>query len=405
MSRRTFLGLSAAVAATLALPIGYGPRIARAVTAAPRIPLIWLRGQSCGGNTSAMLRATEPTATELLLELLSIDYQETVMAAAGAAAVAAGTQGMAQFPNGYIAVVEGAVPTAENGAACIVGGRAFSDILHDVTAGALATIAVGSCAFDGGAPAANGGSTGAVGAAELVASGTLVSLPGCPVNVENLTATIVHYLTFGEWPPTDAMHRPYFAYGSLIHNQCERRPYFEFGQFVQAWGDEGAQKGWCLYRMGCKGPETFANCPAVQYSSKTSWPVRAGHGCIGCHMPGFWDSMTPAYLRLRSPMPVGPQLTVDQAGLLLTGAVAAGTMVHSAASYVRNKRVHAGEGQETAAGPGARGRPGGPVVDPVAVTATPATPAPRPVVDPAAVAATPATPAPDDAGPEPDGER
>jgi hydrogenase small subunit len=337
MSRRTFLGFTAAMTAALALPAVYRPRIARAVEAAPRIPLVWLRGQDCGGDTVAFLRSAQPPVTDLLLDQLSVDYHETLMAASGSAATDALAQATKQFANGYIAVIEGSIPTAEDGAACIVGGRAFRDVAREVTAGALATIAVGACAFDGGIPAAGGGSTRAAGAGDVV-SGTLISLPGCPVNVENLSATLVHYLTFGEWPATDALHRPYFAYGALIHNQCERRPYFEYGQFVQAWGDEGAQKGWCLYKMGCKGPETFANCPTVKYSSGTSWPVRAGHGCIGCHAPGFWDRMTPAYARLPSPMPIGPQLTVDQVGALLVGGVAAGTMVHGAASYVHNRR-------------------------------------------------------------------
>ncbi len=154
--------------------------------------------------------------------------------------------------------------------------------------------------------AAAGGPTGAVGVAGVVPDGRLINLPGCPLNVENLTATIVHYLTFKELPPTDGRGRPLFAYGGLIHNQCERRAHFEFGEFVLAWGDEGAQKGWCLYKMGCKGPETFANCPTVRYGEGASWTVKAGHGCIGCTMPGFWDAMTPAYRRLPPPLPFMP---------------------------------------------------------------------------------------------------
>ena len=349
MTRRTFLQFATAMTAALVLPIAYEPRVAAAVAAAPQIPLVWLRGQACGGDSAAFLRSTQPAVSELLVDQLSVDYHETLMAAVGSTATDALATLRAHHPNGYIAVIEGSIPTGSGGAACMVGGRAFHEVAREVTSGALATIAVGACAFDGGLAAADGGSTDAVGASD-VTNGTLISLPGCPTNVENLSATLVHYLTTGEWPATDAMHRPYFAYGALIHNQCERRPYFEFGQFVQAWGDEGAQKGWCLYKMGCKGPETFANCPTVKYTGGTSWPVHAGHGCIGCHMPGFWDRMTPAYARLPSPMPVGPQLTVDQAGALLVGGVAAGTMVHGAASYVRNRRVTAsGHGHEETA--------------------------------------------------------
>jgi hydrogenase small subunit len=359
VSRRSFLRFTAAMAAVLALPSTYAPRIARAVTTAPRLPVVWLRGQDCAGDTMAFLRAADPTVGQMLLQLLSVEYHETLMASAGQDATEARLAAMEEFADGYIAVVEGSIPTADDGASCTVGGRSFQEIARDVCSGALATIAVGSCACDGGAPAAGGGSTGAVGVAAVVDGGTLIRLPGCPINVDYLTATLVHYLTFGSWPDTDGMQRPYFAYGSLIHNQCERRPHYEYGEFVLTWGDEGAQKGWCLYKMGCKGPETFGECPTARYASGTSWPVRAGHGCIGCHSPGFWDAMSPFYRRLAGPLPFAPQVTIDQIGALLVGGVVAGTAAHGAASYVRQRRS-GGHDQPAAAvatapGPGETG--------------------------------------------------
>jgi hydrogenase small subunit len=338
MSRRSFLKFSAAMAAALALPASYAPRIARAVEGAPRLPVVWLRGQACGGNTEAFVRAAQPSIAELLLDLLSVDYLESLMASTGAAADAGRLATMERYPEGYVAVVEGAVPTADGGAYCTVGGRAFGEIVREVTDGALATIAVGSCAFDGGLSAAAGGSTGAVGAERVMSGGRLITLPGCPVNVENLVATIVHYLTFGEFPATDSRRRPLFAYGGLIHNQCERRAHFEFGEFVLAWGDEASQKGWCLYKMGCKGPETFANCPTARYAEGTSWPIKAGVGCIGCHSPGFWDAMSPFYGRLPSFVPFAPDVTADQIGTALVGGIAAASAAHGAASYVIHRR-------------------------------------------------------------------
>jgi hydrogenase small subunit len=338
MTRRAFLKFSAAMTAALALPATYAPRVAAAVQSAPRLPLIWLRGQACGGETEAFLAAAEPSVTELLLDLLSVDYHESLMASSGAAATAELTAVTDRYPNGFVAVIEGSVPTAEGGMACTVGGRPFRDVVGEVSAGAVATIAVGSCAFDGGAQGASGGQTGAGGADSIVAADRLVTLPGCPVNVENLAATIVHYLTFRELPARDGRGRPLFAYGGLVHNQCERRAHFEFGEFVLAWGDEAAQKGWCLYKMGCKGPETFANCPTVQYASRTSWAVKAGHGCIGCAMPGFWDAMGPAYQRLPAALPFAPNVSADQIGLALVGGVAAVTATHGAATYGRELR-------------------------------------------------------------------
>jgi hydrogenase small subunit len=338
MSRRTFLTFSAAMAAVLALPNWYAPRIAAAVAAAPRMPVIWLRGQACGGDGRAFMQASKPSSAELLLGLLSVEYHETIMARAGEAAEDARRTVMTASPHGYIAVVEGAIPMAADGAFCTIGGRALRDVVREVCAAAAVTIAVGSCAFDGGAPAAAGGLTGSIGVGQLVPEARLVNLPGCPVNVDNLSATIVHYLTFKELPPTDARRRPLFAYGNLLHNQCERRAHFEFGEFVRSWGDEGAQKGWCLYRLGCKGPETFANCPTVRYADGTSWAVKAGHGCIGCTMPGFWDAMSPVYGRLPAPLPFAPGISAEQLGLALVGGVTALAVAHGAASGVRLRR-------------------------------------------------------------------
>jgi hydrogenase small subunit len=371
ITRRAFLEFSAAMAAALALPATYAPRIADAVAASPRLPVVWLHGQACGGDTVAFLRASQPTTAELVLDLLSVDYDEMLMAPSGAAAQQALVDVRKAYPNGYLAIVDGAIPTADDGVYATIGGRSLRDIASEVCSGALGTIAVGSCAFDGGAPAANGGRTGAAGVTQVVSTPKYVALPGCPVNVEDLTATIVHYLTFKQFPAADWRGRPLSFYGNVIHNQCERRAHFEFGEFVLSWGDEGAQKGWCLYKMGCKGPETFGDCPTVQYEEKTSWPVRAGHGCIGCRMPGFWDTAGPAYVRLPPPIPPLPGVTADQVGQVLVGGVAALAIVHGSASIARSRihglglRRHAPTaGPAPVAGPGPAGLPGAAVATP-----------------------------------------
>ncbi len=335
ISRRTFLKFTVAMSAALALPLDYAPRIAKALAAAPRVPLVWLHGQSCGGNGEAFLQAANPTVSAMLIDSLAVSYDEALMTTSGDSALGSLRDTLAAYPNGYLAVIDGAVPNGEAGVYCTVGGRAFKDIVNEVCAGALGTIAIGSCAFDGGVSAAAGGTTRATGVGSVVTAPHLVQLPGCPANGDNLAATIVHFLTFNEFPATDGRGRPLFAYGGLIHNQCERRAHFEFGEFVQSWGDEAAQKGWCLYRLGCKGPETFANCPTAKYADGTSWAVLAGHGCIGCTMPGFWDSMGVAYQRLPAPLPFVPEISADQAGLALVGGVGALTVAHGGAMYVR----------------------------------------------------------------------
>jgi hydrogenase small subunit len=268
--------------------------------------------------------------------VLSMEYHESLMALAGEDVERARLRTMEAYPDGYFLVVEGAVPS--DGHYCLVGGRPISEVIREVSAGAIATIAAGSCATDGGAPGAGGGPTGAGGIRALVDGSKLVALPGCPLNPANLMGTIVHYLTANELPPTDMMGRPYFAYGTLLHNKCERRPHYEYGEFVQTWGDEAALKGWCLYKVGCKGPETFANCPTVRYGDGIGWNIRAGAVCIGCTMPNSWDQMGPAFRRLPSPVPFFPNVEPDRVGSALLAGVGGLAAVHGAAMFVRNRR-------------------------------------------------------------------
>lgn len=287
ITRREFLKFCSVMTGVLALPHAFKTRIAEALEAPNRTPVIWLEMQDCAGCSESFLRASRPTAAEVVLDVLSVDYHETIMAAAGHLAEEAKQQTI--DAGGYLLVVEGSIPTADDGIYCCIGGRSGVDILAEAAAGALAVVTVGNCASFGGIPKASPNPTGAVGVRELVTDKPVLNLPGCPVNVVNLTATVVHFLTFGELPAMDDLGRPLFAYGQRIHDNCERRGHFDAGEFVREWGDKGHRQGWCLYQMGCKGPVTFHNCPAVRWNSGTSWPVQAGHGCIGCSEPGFWE--------------------------------------------------------------------------------------------------------------------
>ncbi len=180
MTRRSFLQFAAAMTAALALPLSFAPQIAEAVTNAKRIPVIWIRGQACGGDTEALLRSYDPSTSALLLDVLAVDYHDSLLAVAGADAELARTSAMDLYPNGYLVMVEGSLPDGASGAYCLTGGRPVADVVREVCAGALATIAVGSCAVDGGAPAAGDNATRAKGIRDMVGSGKFVALPGCP---------------------------------------------------------------------------------------------------------------------------------------------------------------------------------------------------------------------------------
>ncbi|GBE04123.1 quinone-reactive Ni/Fe-hydrogenase small chain precursor [bacterium BMS3Abin09] len=337
LSRRDFMKFCTGMAALLSLPATFIPKIAEAMTG-KKPYLVWLEFQDCAGDTEALLRATKPTVGDIILDIFSVDYHETIMAPAGDQATKSLMDVVNNHKGEYFVVVEGAIPMADDGVYCCIGGKSSIDIAREVCGGAAAVLAVGTCSAYGGLPAASPNPTGAVSVSEVVPGATVINLPGCPVNVENLTACIVHYLTFGRLPQVDKFKRPLFAYGKRIHDNCERRGHFDAGQYVQKWGDEAHRQGWCLYEMGCKGPETYHNCPTVKYNEGTSWPVQAGHGCIGCAEPNFWDSMGPIYKRLPNVPGFGVEKTADKVGAGLAVATAAGLALHGIGKAVSSKK-------------------------------------------------------------------
>jgi hydrogenase small subunit len=139
-------------------------------------------------------------------------------------------------------------------------------------------------------------------------------------------------------PELDRHGRPLFAYGARIHDQCPRRANFDAGQFVESFDDEAARRGWCLYRVGCKGPATFSPCPIFLWNTRTSWPIGAGHPCIGCTEPFFWDTMTPFYGRLPDVAGLGVESLVDTVGLALAAGATAGVAAHAIATGVHQYR-------------------------------------------------------------------
>lgn len=294
VSRREFMQFCAATAATLGLGAGAESAIAKAVEKAKRPSVIWLHFQECTGCSESLLRAEHPTLEKLILDVISLDYHETLMAAAGYQAEAARKAAMEANKGKYILVVEGAIPTKANGIYCKIGGHTAIDLVKECAANAAAVIAIGSCASWGGMPSTipsiggfDSSPTGSSGVADVLGK-PVVTIPGCPPNPYNFLATAVHFLTFGKLPEIDNLGRPKFAYGRIIHEHCERRAHFDAGRFAHEFGDEGHRKGYCLYKLGCKGPETYANCSTIGFGDvgESNWPVACGHPCIGCSEKG-----------------------------------------------------------------------------------------------------------------------
>jgi len=276
--------------------------------------------------------------SEPVLRDISLDYNRTIQAAAGANALAALRQAAEENWGNYLLAVEGSIPTKDGGVYDCSGGITARQELEEFAEGAAALIAVGACAFWGGWPAANPNPTGAVGVSALVKDKPVVAIPGCPPIGDVITATVAHYLTFGRLPELDLQRRPLFAYGARIHDQCPRRAHYNAGQYVEKFDDEAARRGWCLYKMGCKGPETYSPCPLIAWNGTTKWPIAAGHPCFGCTEPFFWDTMTPIYNRLPAVSGFGVEKTADTIGAAIAAGVTAGVAIHAVATGIQRAR-------------------------------------------------------------------
>jgi [NiFe] hydrogenase small subunit len=298
VSRRDFMKFCTFLTATMGLSSSFVPKVAEVFAApAQRPPVIWLHFAECTGCSEAVLRSQYPFVDELVLDILSVEYHETIMAAAGQQAEDQLHMALKKYAGKFICVVEGAIATKYDGGYGKVAGRTFLEIGKEVCTKAAAVICIGSCSAFGNIPAAAPNPGGYVSVSEALGIKT-VNIAGCPPNAVNFVGTVVNYLLLGKLPALDNLGRPLFAYGKSIHDQCPRRAHFENDEFVEEFGSEEAAAGYCLYKVGCRGPETYNNCPIAKYNQGTSWPVQAGAPCIGCSEPGFWDKFTPFYEEL-----------------------------------------------------------------------------------------------------------
>jgi quinone-reactive Ni/Fe-hydrogenase small subunit len=348
LGRRDFLQWASATTAMLMLPASFTPLVAEAAVLMNRVPVIWVELQDCAGNSEALLRSYGPKIDEIILDIISLEFHETLQAASGHQAEKQMDEAMEHFDGKYLLFVEGSVPLGMNGQYGTIGarGETFVDHLHRTAEGAAAIVAVGSCATYGGIPAAAPNPTDAVGVMDVIKGKPIINIPACPANPSNMVGVILHYVLTGTLPELDSLLRPKFAFGYRIHDNCERRAHFDAGEYVEEWGDEGAKNNFCLYKVGCKGPMTFNNCSIIRYNEGVNWPIGVGRGCIGCSEPDFWDKY--AYERpmananIKAPTG-GVEKTVDEFGLGLLTVAGIGIGIHAAASAIAGKREDGGE--------------------------------------------------------------
>nr|WP_319490348.1 hydrogenase small subunit [uncultured Desulfobacter sp.] len=293
VSRRDFLKYCTALTATMGLSYSFVGEVAAKIekAAALRPPVVWLHFSECTGCSEAFLRT--PDVGGIILETISVEYHETIMVASGEQAEQNLHHAVEEYKGKFICIVEGAIGTSHKGSYGRVSGKTFLEIAKEVIPKAAATICVGTCSAYGGISAAAPNPGGYKGVKDAIGVDT-INLPGCPFNPLNLLGTILKYLN-NEEMELDDYGRPMFAYGETVHDNCPRLEHYENDEFVEEFGSKEARLGYCLYKLGCKGPNTYNNCPTAKFNDATSFPIQAGHPCIGCSEPDFWDEFTPFY--------------------------------------------------------------------------------------------------------------
>jgi hydrogenase small subunit len=298
VSRRGFMQFCAGMASMMAIPAAMVPRMAAAALAA-KPSVIYMSFQECTGcleslvNSSIQSSANSTTIENLILNLVSLDYQETLMTSAGHEAETIRDEIMAANNGSFVLIVDGSIPKDPTNGYFISGGKSGVTRFVEAANQAGLILAVGTCAAFGGLPNADPNPTGAVSIGELMASKginkPLINISGCPPIAEVITGVIMYYLTYGAAPALDSLKRPRVFYGEDIHDECYRKDYFEKGLFANTFDDAGARQGYCLLKLGCKGPISNNACSEVKWNARTSFPMKSGHGCMGCSQPYFWD--------------------------------------------------------------------------------------------------------------------
>jgi hydrogenase small subunit len=320
--RRSLLTFAMAMAASLALPPAAASVMAASLAAARRRSVIWLSAQECTGCLETLLRSSRPTIEALIFDFVSLDYQETLMAAAGSAAERTLRDAVAANKGEYLLAVDGSIPVKDGGVYALTGGRTAAAMVTEFAADAKAVLAIGTCAAFGGIPKADPNPTGAVAVESLIRGKPVVNIPGCPPVPEVLSGVLVHFIAFGRLPELDQLKRPLAYFGTTIHDRCSRRGFYDQGKFAKSFDEAGARQGWCLFELGCKGPTTHNACATLKWNGGTSFPIESGHGCLGCAEPDFWDAGS-FYTPLAGVSPPGWRNAGIAAAVGLAGGTAA----------------------------------------------------------------------------------
>lgn len=275
------------------------------------VDVVWITaGLSCDGDTISMTAATQPSIEELVKGALPgvprLRLHNAVLSREN------GDEFMQRYYDAsrglvdpFILVVEGSVPDETNkseGYWAGLGfdratGQPFTSVswIDRLAPHAWAVVAAGTCATYGGIHAMAGNPTGCMGLPDHLgwrwkskAGVPIVCVPGCPVQPDNMTQTLLYLLrqVSGTAPmiSLDEALRPTFLFGQTVHEGCDRGGYYEQADFAAAHGSSK-----CIVKIGCWGPVVICNVPKRGWMNGIGGCPNVGGICIGCTMPGFPD--------------------------------------------------------------------------------------------------------------------
>jgi hydrogenase small subunit len=285
--------------------------------AVKEIHVLWSPdGLSCDGDTISVTAATLPSIEDIVMgaipglpkvhlhnrvldfSLGGEEYLEIWHQAA---------EGRLEAP--FVLVIEGSIPNErikEEGYWAGLGTNretgqpmTLCDWIDMLAPKALAVVAVGTCATYGGIHAMAGNPTGAMGVADYLgwhwrskAGLPVVNVPGCPVQPDNMTETLLYllYMAAGLAPmiPLDEQLRPTWLFGKTVHEGCDRAGYYEQADFANEYGSPK-----CLVKVGCWGPVVNCNVTKRGWMDGIGGCPNVGGICIACTMPGFPDKFMP----------------------------------------------------------------------------------------------------------------
>lgn len=338
VTRRDFIRFCGWMAAAAGIEASAVGQVVKAMENKPRIPVVWMHFQECTCCSESFIRSSHPIVSDIVLDKISLDYSETLQAAAGFQAEKSLHDTMKKYKGEYLMCVEGSIPTGDGGVYCCIGGKSAIDIVKEVAADAKAIIAWGNCATHGCVQASKPNPTGATPVHKIISGKPIINVPGCPPIAEVMAGTIVHLLAFDRIPQLDGLGRPKAFYSRRIHDSCYRRPNYDAGLFVESFDDENARRGYCLYKMGCRGPVTYNSCAIMKWNNGVSYPIQSGHGCIGCSEKDFWDN-GPFYQHLASFPGFGIETTADNIGVAVGAATAVGIAAHAISTNIKKRKL------------------------------------------------------------------